>query len=70
MPPPADDKVTGHEIVHSDIFNSNPEDQLGKSDAQKEQDAKPGTDELNIEDKGDKKPAEKRVKAILNPDSQ
>jgi hypothetical protein len=65
--PPTDDQVTGHELVHADIINKDPDAQRGKSDAQKEADAAPGTADLNAEKKGDKKAAEKRVNEILNP---
>ena len=58
------------EIVHADIFNSNPDGQLGKSPEQKEKDAAPGTADLNAEKKGDKKPAENRVNEILKPKDQ
>jgi RHS repeat-associated protein len=68
--PPADDQVTGHEMVHADIFNSNPDGQIGKSPAQKEADAAPGTADLNADKKGDKKAAEKRVTEILKPDKK
>lgn len=65
--PPADDQVTGHELVHADIINTDPDAQRGKSDAQKEADAAPGTADLNAQKKGDKGTAEKRVNEILNP---
>jgi len=65
--PPADDQVTGHELVHADIINMNPDAQRGKSDDQKEQDAALGTAELNAQKKGDKGAAEKRVNEILKP---
>ncbi len=64
---PTDEQSAGHEIVHADIFNSNPDGQLGKSLEQKEKDAAPGTADLNGEKKGDKKAAEKRVDEILKP---
>jgi len=57
-------------MVHADIFNSNPDDQIGKSPAQKEADAAPGTADLNAEKKGDRKAAEKRVNEILKPDKK
>lgn len=59
--------MTGHEIVHADIVNKDPDAQRGKSEAQKEADAAPGTADLNAEKKSDKKGAEKRVNEILNP---
>jgi hypothetical protein len=65
--PPTDEQSTGHELVHADIINTNPDAQRGKSDDQKEQDAAPGTAELNAQKKGDKGAAEKRVNEILKP---
>jgi len=68
--PPADDQTTGHEIVHSDLIAKDPDAQRGKSDDQKEKDAAPGTAELNGQDKGDKKAAERRMKEILKPEDK